>query len=330
MSAFSQTLQSLTGFFHALSKTLTEGTQNPFEAYYKSAHSLRALDVWADVVAYAVDQAAADTEAATNPAVTKYTQVDLTPIPGSNNQAWYYDLAGTFVRPWIAETDVPDPVTSAPSFGYQPLLYQQDFTPITPTEGRWNISAYSGTILFEAGYTPIDQGYALPIKATFYVYTGSFVSAGIGAEILYGEGPPHNIVNTANPQIYVDTRDYTGNPLQYVLWAWVNRTNRYSGWRPCTFKWSALYEIDNNPATEWEYYDFIKGNPETAPIIEVIDKGIYRPTYSTAKAVEIIDAGARANKINTAKISEDIIITLINTPTSEVNNFEINSCCLNG
>jgi len=177
MAAFSSTLQTAIAFFHSKSKTLTEGTQEVYESLYKSSHSpIGLLEVWGDAVAYAVDIAAADAEAGSNAAVTKYTQADLTPIPGSNNQAWYLDDAGTFVKPWIAPTDIPDATTKAPSYGYQLYLYQQDLTLITPTEGRWAIDYFAGMIQMEVGFTPVDLGWATPLKATLYAYTGNFIS----------------------------------------------------------------------------------------------------------------------------------------------------------
>jgi len=176
---FSVALQTKIGYFHSKSAVLTEGTQTINEPLFKSSHSpVGNIDVWADPVAYAVDIAAADAEAGSNAAVTKYTQVDLTAWPGSNNQAWYLDDAGTFMKPWISPRDIPNATTQAPSYGYQLNLYEQDLTLIFPTDGRWAIDYYAGIIQFEVGFTPVDMGYALPIKATLYAYTGNFGGGG--------------------------------------------------------------------------------------------------------------------------------------------------------
>ena len=86
-------------YFHALSKAPSESSQNVYESLYKSAHSLRATDVWGDAVAYAVDVTAADSEAGSNPAVTKHTLVSLTEVPGSNGQAYYLEVGGVFIKP---------------------------------------------------------------------------------------------------------------------------------------------------------------------------------------------------------------------------------------
>jgi len=164
----------VTGFFHALSKVFTEDTQRVWSSLYKSSHTVRGSEVWVDPVNYAVNAAAADAEAAANPAVTKYTVADLTEIPGSNQQAWYLDVAGTFIRPWIAPTDIPNSITNDPSYGYQISLWQGDgVTLITPTEGSWEIDYYAGIIRFFPTFTPADLGWGA-IKATLYVYTGAY------------------------------------------------------------------------------------------------------------------------------------------------------------
>lgn len=175
----------VTGFFHSLSKVFTEDTQRVWSSLYKSSHSVKGSEVWADPVNYAINAAAADAEASTNPAVTKYTVTDLTEIPGSNGEAWYLDVAGTFIRPWIAPTDIPNSITNAPSYGYQISLWQGDgVTLITPTEGSWEIDYYAGMIHFYKGYTPTDQGWG-NIKVTCYVYTGAYGSGSTTSPIVF-------------------------------------------------------------------------------------------------------------------------------------------------
>jgi hypothetical protein len=164
----------VSAFFHGLSKVFTEDTQRVWSSLYKSSHSVKGNEVWADTVNYAVNAAAADAEAGANPAVTKYTVQTLTEIPGSNQQAYYLDVAGTWIRPWIAPTDIPDTVSNAPSYGYQAQLFRGDgVTPITPTEGTWEIDYYAGIIRFFPGSTPVDQGWGA-VKVTLYQYTGAY------------------------------------------------------------------------------------------------------------------------------------------------------------
>lgn len=158
-------------FFHALSKVKTEATQRVWSSPYKSAHSVRDRDIWGDAVGWVADAAAADLEAASNPAVTKHTLRTLTEVPGSNQQAYYLSVFANWIRPWIAPTDVPDPVTNNPSYGYQAQLYRADNTLITPTDGMWEIDYYAGVIRFFPGSTPPEMGWGA-VKATCYAYTG--------------------------------------------------------------------------------------------------------------------------------------------------------------
>ncbi len=172
MAEFPDVAKRQLGFFHGLSKVPTEATQQVYESKYKSAHSVKSNEIWSDTIAYAVDVAAADIEAGTNPAVTKYTLQSLTEIAGSNGQAWYLDNAGTFVRPFISPVDIPNIITNNPSDGYQGLLYQQDNTIITPTEGSWVFDYYAGIVKFAESFTPTDMGWGIP-KISCYVYTGT-------------------------------------------------------------------------------------------------------------------------------------------------------------
>ena len=168
-----QATERQNAFFHSLSKATTNSTQYVFESKYKSAHSVKGSEIWADVISYCADSAAADAEATANAAVEKYTQVTLTEIPGSNGQAWYINNAGTFVRPWISPVDVPNSTTNAPSDGFQANLYTNTGTLVTPTAGVWFVDYYAGIVHFEVGSTPVDLGYGTP-KITCYVYTGAY------------------------------------------------------------------------------------------------------------------------------------------------------------
>ena len=176
-----QATERQNAFFHSLSKATTNSTQYVFESKYKSAHSVKGSEIWADVISYCADSAAADAEATANAAVEKYTQVTLTEIPGSNGQAWYINNAGTFVRPWISPVDVPNSTTNAPSDGFQANLYTSTGTLVTPTAGVWFVDYYAGIVHFEVGSTPVDLGYGTP-KITCYVYTGAYGAGTTGID----------------------------------------------------------------------------------------------------------------------------------------------------
>lgn len=174
-----------TAFFHSLSKTLTEATQNVYESKYKSSHNIKSSEIWAEPIEYCADITAADIESGTNTAVTKYTLQVLTPIPGSNNQAWYLSTGSDFIRPWISPVDIVD-TSNNPSNGFTAHLYSGDDattkapdTEITPTEGEWEIDYYAGIVKFSPDSLPThgalsNQGWGTP-KLTVYVYSGEFL-----------------------------------------------------------------------------------------------------------------------------------------------------------
>lgn len=175
MAKPSDNFQLRKGFFHALSRVNLLNTQNSFESLYKSAHSITSKDVWLDTIGFATLVTDADNFTGNNPnIVRKYHLYALKEVPGTNNQAYYLEDPDTsiFVRPFISPLDVPDPITNQPSDGYRVRLYDSNFAPLTPTTGVWMCDYYSGIILFQEGYTPIDLNWALPIKIACYVYVG--------------------------------------------------------------------------------------------------------------------------------------------------------------
>ena len=172
MADFPDSAKRQLGFFHGLSKVPTESSQYVYESKYKSSHTITNRDVWTDTVAYAANETEADAEAASNLAVQKYILQNLTPIPGSNEQAWFLDDNGTFVRPFISPVDIPHPTTNEPSYGYEVKLYDSNNNLITPTEGAWVVDYYAGIIKFAENYTPSDLNWGNP-KITCYVYVGS-------------------------------------------------------------------------------------------------------------------------------------------------------------
>lgn len=196
MASLSENEQRKLAYFHALSKSMTENTQDPYESKYKSSHNIRLNEVWSDNVGYAVDEAAAVAEAVSNSAVTLFHMVELDMIYGSNGQSYCYISGGTFkdnsfpipergqvttggvfIRPWISPTDIPHPTTNEPSYGYQLKLFRQDNTPIFLTQGAWVVDYYAGIIHFAQNYTPDDLGWG-NIKATFFQYTGNYGASG--------------------------------------------------------------------------------------------------------------------------------------------------------
>jgi hypothetical protein len=149
----------------------TEHSQYFFESKYKSAHSVRAQDIWVNDITYCATEALADEFAGSGDVVTKFIQQALTMVPGSNGEAWYLESGSEFMRPWVSPVDVPNPLTNEPSYGFQAKLYREAGDLIFPTEGVWFIDYYAGIVIFEQGSTPAQKGYGIP-KITCFVYTG--------------------------------------------------------------------------------------------------------------------------------------------------------------
>lgn len=172
MAQFSDTRKLQHGFFHSLSKASTEATQSPYESVYKSGHSIYPQDVFTDTIGFAEDEAAADLFVLNNPTIIrKYTQFTLTSVAGSNNQAYSLIDSGQHIRPFITPVDIVSS-TGNLSFGYDIRIYKQNGDLIPPTLGAWNVDPYSGLILFDTGYTPVDLGWG-DISITCYVYIGA-------------------------------------------------------------------------------------------------------------------------------------------------------------
>jgi hypothetical protein len=183
MGSLSTNEERKLAYFHALSKVMTEGNQNVYESKYKSSHNVRLNEVWSDDIGFAIDYSTAVLESISNSAVTLYSTVTLTEIPGSNGQVYYYNSGGTFIRPWISPVDVPNSITNEPSDGYQVKLFKGDNTEIYLTQGAWAVDYYAGIIHFAVGYTPTDLGWGA-IKASFFQYSGNFGSSGGTTNVL--------------------------------------------------------------------------------------------------------------------------------------------------
>lgn len=163
--------------FHFLSKVQTLSTQYPFESKSKSAHSVSSKDIWIEELPYFelvedLDNFVASEE--NGDRIKLYDQVTLTPIAGTNNQAYYLKDPDTdqFVRPFISPSDVPHPVTNNPATAYNIFIYRENGTLIPPTDGAYVIDTYSGVILFESDKRPQDLNWG-NIKIKVYVYTGN-------------------------------------------------------------------------------------------------------------------------------------------------------------
>jgi hypothetical protein len=173
------------GFFHSVSKTQTESTQYTFNSGYTAGHVVFSKDVLTQTLPFCNTSADVDAFIVSNPTILKkFTQVSLVEIVGSNGQAWRIDDAGTWRKPIILPSLVPNLTSNEPSNGFLPKLYKQDNTFISPSTGVWLIDPYQGIVKFEVGYTPADLGWGIP-KLTCYAYTGQTLTQALSG----GSGP---------------------------------------------------------------------------------------------------------------------------------------------
>lgn len=172
MATPSQSFQIRKSYGHNFSRVVTHNLQATYESTIKNGHRILADDVWIDAVDFCADETTADLFCDTHPTILKkHTKVELEAVSGTNNQSYRYVSAGVWINNWIAPVDV---VNSAglSSQGFAARLFDAHDVPISLTEGVYVINYFTGMIEFDVGYTPIDRGYALPIKATFYEYIG--------------------------------------------------------------------------------------------------------------------------------------------------------------
>ena len=183
--SLSEDEQRILSYYHSISRSMTLDTQNVNEPRYKSAHNVRVDELWGSTITPCTTFDAASAQTLTNSAITLHYQVELTKVPNSNGQSYYYNDGFRFVRPWVGPTDVAFPNTNLPSDGFTLLLYRgDDATKGIPGSligsmlGAWVTEYYAGIIHFSKDHTPYDLGWGT-IKATFFEYTGVFGVPGV-------------------------------------------------------------------------------------------------------------------------------------------------------
>ena len=158
-------------FGHGLGKEITEATQLPFESRIKSGHSVFDNEVLADQISFCPDLSTAISFQVSYPNIVKrYVEYTLTAVPGTNNQTWYIEDNGKYMRPIIMPVDIQNPSGDL-SFGFEVRLHRSDGSMIPPTLGRWNVIGYNGVVVFDAGFNPIEMGWGIP-KISCFVYVG--------------------------------------------------------------------------------------------------------------------------------------------------------------
>jgi hypothetical protein len=172
----SQSFQIRKSYGHNFSRVIMHNLQAVYESTVKNGHRILADDVWIDEVDYCANETAADLFVTSHPTILrKRTKVSMEPVSGTNNQIYRFVDAGVWVNRWLAPVDVVNQAGET-SQGFAARLYDANDNLITLTEGVYVINYFTGMIEFDVGYTPIDRGYALPLKATFYEYIGRTIS----------------------------------------------------------------------------------------------------------------------------------------------------------
>jgi hypothetical protein len=172
MATPSQTFQVQKSFFHNFSRVAMHGAQSVFESTMRNGHRVLASDVWVEPIPFCPTTIAADAWTVDKPNIArKRIEETLSPVAGTNNQLYRIVSDGTWINRWIAPTDSMNALGET-SQGFAVKLTQNDGTVISLTEGVYVINYFTGLIEFQVGYTPVDLGYALPLKLTLYEYIG--------------------------------------------------------------------------------------------------------------------------------------------------------------
>jgi len=292
MGSLSTAEQRQLAYLHALSKSLTEVTQNVYESKYKSSHSITLNDVWNSPLNYCATYSAAVTEAGSNYAVMIYEKVELDEIYGSNGQAYAYIKNGTFkdnsypieergevttggefIRPWISPVDVPQTLTNEPSHGFEVRLFKGNGTEIYQTEGAWTVDYYSGIIHFAQGYTPTNMGWG-SVKATFFQYTGNYGVSVLDDPKISGANIGMSARNTsaASPQACLTPLQET-NIGGSVVHVFVNGVKMTIG-VDCYFSAGGVVEKSPGQETQGDYlyWKYTSGVPNSGFELTTTDK----------------------------------------------------------
>ena len=221
----STTLRTNAGFFHSLGKVLTESANSPGNEKYKSAHNVRANEVWMDTIPFALSAASASQyadnvivrqigSASTIPDLqnTFLDPVYCYPLTQTNYQTWFLDIgtptpqpdgfepSSGWVKPLINPSDVQRE-DGYPSLGYGFNMYRPNGTTvISYNNAFFEVDFFGGLIRWEIGKTPADLA----------------ASNGMGFQF---NSTTFGALGTASKQAYIQSTS-TGGPralaFQYV------------------------------------------------------------------------------------------------------------------
>lgn len=194
----SDSLQRNLGYFHSGSKTLVREGQAIYETPYAAGHVITLKDVIGENLPYFPDQASLDTfltSPETSGVLTKYDNVSMTEVksvitgnPDTDQQSWYLDDGGQWMKPIVFGVFAPDPVTNKPSSILDPVLYKDNGDIVPGSMGVWWVDPFQGLLRFGAGYEPYRTapygGTAIGTPhLTCYVYTGPTLENKLAAQV---------------------------------------------------------------------------------------------------------------------------------------------------
>jgi len=207
MASPSTTFMQLKSFFHNSSRVNMFNTQSLYESTMKNGHRILSNDIWVDDIPFCSSEADSDNFVSLYPNICrKHIKTTLVPVAGTNNQLYRVVDNGVWLTNWIAPVDSVNALGET-SNGFACKIYQNNDTLIGLTEGVHIRNYFNGLIEFQSGYTPVDLGYSLPLKITFYEYIGKTL-----ADVDFGGGSNSNVTEIKERFLVTDS-----NQLTYTL-----------------------------------------------------------------------------------------------------------------
>ena len=167
-----------------------------FEEQYAWKPFILNDEIYADAIPTAADAAAADVVVAANPTLLERRDIKMSLVGGTNSLGLaayqtYNDPNSGLYDDWL--------LPQLFGQGYSVGLYEDtgggaiDLSKkITTTMGSWVPVYKLGLIVMGAGYSPVDEGYTLPLWARAYRYIGDMGISGSSAHVslddAYNEG----------------------------------------------------------------------------------------------------------------------------------------------
>jgi len=143
-----------TGYFHALGKAIRYENEPLAGTVIKSSHNISTSEIWAPETNLPYVDVSNIIEFSGRTDVTFYERKAVKMVPGSNGESYYIEDNGSFVKSWIAPTDLPDPILGTPSSIIDVKVYDRFGVLVNSSNGYYSVDFYAGLLKFEYGNTP--------------------------------------------------------------------------------------------------------------------------------------------------------------------------------